>query len=97
MNQKNNADTGKEPSRDDLTRELADFIHATESKISKAMQEGKTCLAGILKKIKKDMKKSLECFEASSMSFHEVYEEITSLHVFTEMYLSCDAQDTANG
>ena len=73
--------------------ELKDFVLALENKIDLAKNHNKDCLVKAFEKIKADAEKWVIKFESSGVSFHEAYEEVTSLYVFAEMYLTVDEED----
>ncbi len=75
-----------------LSEELSDFENAIDEKIKLAEGHAKDCLVPILSMIKKDILKSILHFKNGQLSFHEAYEEVTSLYVFTEMYFKFEAQ-----
>lgn len=67
--------------------ELHEFTSANEEKIIIATQKNKCCLIPVLQDIQKDMNKIISSYKSNLMSFEEAYEEITSLHVFKELYI----------
>jgi hypothetical protein len=73
-----------------LMLELEDFTLALDDKIELANRNNKCCLIPILRDIRRDMQRSVDAYKNSLMSFDDVYEEITHLHVFTEIYLKVE-------
>jgi hypothetical protein len=75
-----------------LSNELEDFVSAFDEKITIAGQQKKEALIPVLVAIKDDVVKYITHFENDQMSFHDAYEEVTSLYVFTEMYFKLGPQ-----
>lgn len=71
--------------------ELNDFVLAMEEKIKLAEEKQHPCFVHVYDRIKHDMKQQIRFFEDASVSFQKAYLEITSLHVFAEMYLKLDS------
>ncbi len=75
-----------------LSNELDDFAAAFDEKITLAEEQKKSALVPVLQAIKNDVLKFITHFENDQISFHDAYEEVTSLYVFTEMYFKLDAR-----
>lgn len=92
---KQDADTrGKKLKADTINaqlEELTDFVRAMDEKINIAgTRPGKECFVQTLTRIKYDIQLWVDRYQKSLASFNEAYEEVTSLYVFTEIYLTLD-------
>ena len=72
----------------DGKQELGEFVLALNERIKQIEEPEKLCLIVVMNKIKKDMQKWIAHYEQSLIGFDEAYEEVTSLYVFTEMYIN---------
>lgn len=75
------------PDKEDIMQELGEFVLALNEKIKMTTEPEKKCLVDVMVRIERDMQKWIAHYEKNLIGFDEAYEEITSLHVFTEMYI----------
>lgn len=76
--------------RESNSHELNELVLAFEAMIKNADPKEQISRVEVLGNIKTDVAKWALKYERGMASFHEVYEEITALHVFAEMYLKAD-------
>lgn len=67
--------------------ELLEFSYALAEKIKLSEELQRGYFIQILKNLVRDLEKYICYYENGSMSFHDAYEEISSLYVFSEIYL----------
>lgn len=77
----------KYPDKEEAIQELGEFVLALDEKIKMTTEPERQCLVDVMVKIQRDMQRWIAHYEKNLIGFDEAYEEITSLHVFTEMYI----------